>query len=964
MTDLPDPCPGAEGKEDVTNLTRRRFLQAAGAAGAGLALGPPSAQGKSPGEPEVAALPRAAQARSQEFAAAFQDGAMVSLKAVNDPLGTEWVQPGQRLGDILLRYRAGGGEWETAETWELGENRTVRSGFEGREHEVVYRIPVAPAGGGEALLARLSFAVEDSAIRWGITLENQTGRPLEIGDLAIPLPVNRNRGGRNEPPPGPPILKHSLVSGDGSFHFWMKGDSLGPYLVLTQDENTRLEYWESQGGYRAFLHAAVSERVARERGCRWRQPVSSLALAPVGQSGNAQSYGFTFRWADGYEGVRQVLVEEGLIDVNVVPGMTIPSDLSARLALRSRQRIRSVEAEFPGETRIRSLGSRDGVDSYEVRFSRLGENRLTVRFGDDRYMVLEFFCTEPLETLIRKRGAFIAAHQHRNPDLWYDGLLAEWAMDTQVMLGPDNYDRIQGWRIYEVTCDDPGLSKPAFLSSKNAEYPVQSEVEALDYYIENFVWGGLQKTTDETFSYGIYGIPDWKTNRDSEDPGRNGRQHIWRIYDYSHITLMYLSMYRVAKNFPHIRTSLTAREYLRRAYGTALAMFTIPWEVERWSAYHTGLYNELVIPQVVIALEAEGMQDRAERLRPHWERKVRTFVNDRPDLFRSEYAFDSTGFEATHALAKYALQVAEPGPVPESEVRVGWVDYPAPTKVPLENAQEFMEVQMAANLFCRGWLETAYYYLGSDYRGGGGDRYTLSYMSQMGGWAVLDYGLHHAADPWPYLRLGYASYLSAWALMNTGTPESDFGYWYPGPENDGGCGGGFEASSYGQTWLEQPHHRGSWYYSCEEDLGYCGALRGARTVVADDPIFGRFCLGGTMEEDAGVLTVTPRDGVRRRFHAMLVTGRVHLESEVARFAGEKSIALWEDLSQLRFRLESDDPADHTATVRIRGLPFGEYFVSAAEHELARLDVGDGGEAVLRLPMNVETRGREFSLARV
>jgi len=214
-----------------------------------------------------------------------------------------------------------------------------------------------------------------------------------------------------------------------------------------------------------------------------------------------------------------------------------------------------------------------------------------------------------------------------------------------VRLGPDNYDRIQGWRIYEVTCDDPGLSKPAFLSSKNAEYPMQSEVEALDYYIENFVWGGLQKTTDETFSYGIYGIPDWKTNRESEDPGRNGRQHIWRIYDYSHITLMYLSMYRVAKNFPHIRTSLTAREYLGRAYGTALGMFTIPWEVERWSAYHTGLYNELVIPHVVVALEAEGMQDRAERLRPHWERKVRTFVNDRPDLFRSEYAFDSTGFE-------------------------------------------------------------------------------------------------------------------------------------------------------------------------------------------------------------------------------------------------------------------------------------------------------------------------------
>ena len=58
------------------------------------------------------------------------------------------------------------------------------------------------------------------------------------------------------------------------------------------------------------------------------------------------------------------------------------------------------------------------------------------------------------------------------------------------MLGPDEYDKIKGWRIYDVTCDDPGLSKPAFLSSKLTEYPVQDEVDALDYYCKNFVHGG------------------------------------------------------------------------------------------------------------------------------------------------------------------------------------------------------------------------------------------------------------------------------------------------------------------------------------------------------------------------------------------------------------------------------------------------------------------------------------------
>jgi hypothetical protein len=117
-------------------------------------------------------------------------------------------------------------------------------------------------------------------------------------------------------------------------------------------------------------------------------------------------------------------------------------------------------------------------------------------------------------------------------------------MESKVLLSPDNYDRIQSWRIYAVTCDDPGLGKPAYLAAKNAEFPVQNEVEALDYYIRNFVWGGLQQTTAEPYPYAIYGIPDWKTNRESPDPGRNGQRHIWRIYDYPHIVLLYESMYR------------------------------------------------------------------------------------------------------------------------------------------------------------------------------------------------------------------------------------------------------------------------------------------------------------------------------------------------------------------------------------------------------------------------------------
>jgi hypothetical protein len=928
----------------------------------------------------TAALSQTAAPPGEQFEVKFDAGAIVSLRRAQDRVDTEYVQAGRRLGDVFIRYRGKDAAWVSADSAQLALSGagTFTPGAGGKSYTANYQILYAPASSNTApsapraapvpvLALQMRYAIEDRAVVWTLTIQNLGNGPRQIDDLAIPLPIAASiPRGNNQP--AITILKHSFISGYTSYMFWMRSNNVGPYLMLTPLENTRFEYWDiqrdispGQGGvqgrgrgvYRVYIHSAAAGTEARAQGTRWRQPNTSLKLAPRGQPGDTVSYGFKLHWADDYDAVRQILVDEGLIDVHVIPGMTIPNDLFARLALRTRQPIHAIEAEFPQQTRIESLGSKGDMRFYQVRFSRLGENRLTVRYGNGRHMFLEFFSTEPLETLYKKRAAFLARSQHRDPSKWYNGLITDWNMESKVLLSPDNYDRIQSWRIYAVTCDDPGLGKPAYLAAKNAECPVQSEVEALDYYIKNFVWGGLQQTTAEPYPYGIYGIPDWKTNRESVDPGRNGQRHLWRIYDYPHVVLMYYSMYRVAKNYPQIKTFLPAAEYLRRAYGTALAMFTVPMQIERWSAYRTGLYNELVIVDLIADLQAAGMTQEASLLKEHWEQKVKTFVNGQLNLFQSEYPFDSTGFESTHALARYALEHADrPG-----ENRTG---------IPLENAQRFMEKQLAANIFCRGWPEPAYYYLGSDYRGGGGNSFTLSYMSQMGGWAVLDYALNFARQPDWYLRLGYASYLSAWALMNSGTPESNYGYWYPGKENDGGAGGGFEPAPYGQTWLNQPHHRGAWYYASEVDLGYSGALRAAATILADDPIFGRFCFGGDWRKTAAGIEVIPKDGVRRRFHALLGDGEVsklHMILETDRFVATQPIVLKEDLSEARFHLESDNPAGHITKLRLSVPAAGRYVLREGDKVVATLDLKSGQETTLELPVDAGARPRSFIISR-
>ncbi|WP_334184719.1 DUF5695 domain-containing protein [Novosphingobium sp.] len=821
-------------------------------------------------------------APGKPFRLGFDGGRVTSLSAASKAVQGDFIHAGAALGDATGTYRIADHPWQRFETRTQAPEH-VRQAANGLET----RYLLAPG-----LFVTCSFALEADGLHLTLTLSNETALPIEFGDLALPLPINMIHAVKDDPNA---VLKHSFISGRNSHIFWQRKDSLTPWLAMLPANGAALEYWDAPKGspdlYRVFFHAAAEVAAVQAAGSRWRLPATSLALAP----GKTAQRGVRFLLVDGYAAMRRTIAEHGLIDVEVVPGMTVPTDLDVTLSLGSSVSVVRLEPEHPAHTEWTPLGERAGRKLFRLRFARLGENHVTLHQADGGRSTLEFFVTEPVETMIAKRGAFIAAHRHRDPAKWYDGLLAEWNMESETLLGPDNYDRIKGWRIYEVTCDDPGLSKPAFLAAKNAEYPVQAEIDALDDYVEHFVWGGLQRTTEEQWPYALYGIPDWKRNRDSADPGDKGRKHFWRPYDYPHIALMYFALYRIARDRHGFHTRLAAADYLDRAFGTARAMFVIPKEIIGWEADSTGFYNELVIPDVIEALRREGRMAQADELAGHWEHKVAHFVNEVDDLFASEYAFDSTGFETTQAIARYALD--------------------RPERIPPEHARAFAKRQMDANLFCRGWLQPSYYTLGSDYRAQAGDAYTLSYMAQMGGWAILDHALNDTPDFRPLLRLGHASALSSWALLNSGTPESGYGYWYPGKANDGGAGGGFEPAALGETWLEQPHRHGSWYYSCEIDLGFCGALRAAATTLVDDELFGRIALSGMLEEHDDQLLIHPRDGVRRRFHARLGARAldIHLLDD-GRFASDTPIRVSHKLDECAF--EIDHSAGPARTLRI------------------------------------------------
>ncbi len=876
---------------------------------------------------------------------------ITALAKTNDVHNTSYIRQGRVFGDVTIRYTQGRKldslKAATSSVTKIVNNDTIVSSWSPELKST------------NSLQLSQVFTLHPDVLTWQITMANITATNIRIEDLAIPLMYN-NGGGEN-----PTVIfeqrvvKHHFISGNNSFIFWQRPTGVGPYLVMVPMPGTSLEYFSTnanlpseRGLFSAYIHSNLTGN--KETRGSWRQPHSTLVIP----SNSSKTYGFKFRWAADYTAIRNILAEEGLIDVQVMPGMTVPVDLEAIIALRTYQKITSVAAEFAPATVIDYLGEKQkGTHLYRIKFQRLGENKITIRYGNNYTTCLEFFVTEPLEILYKKRTAFIVkSQQHRDVSKWYNGLFGVFDMKNAQLRGPDNADFFDTSRLsYVLTCDDPGLCKAPFVAAKNVVYPDQQEIDAVEYYIKNFVWGGLQRTDKETpYAYGVYGTPNWKVNRDaaarqanSKDTNRY-KMHVWRSYDYPHIMMMYYHMYQVAKMYPAMTHYLDKAGYLERAKQTAIAYFKYPYDILPWyETYKWGCYNELLIPDLIKDLISEGFAEDAAFLTSEWEKKVKYFLYDDKYPFRSEYAIDATAFESSHALAKYAmLNEMQPDQHLWFDKNLGkWYSHPSVKK---QDAIDFMHRQNQANMALRGVIEPAYYYLGSDFRGKS-DSYTLSYMSQMGGWSILDYGLNFSDDPAAYIRLGYQSYLSSFALINSGTPATNYGYWYPGKENDGAAGWAFEPQKFATPWIQKPQGRGPWFYDGEIDLGFGGATRAAATVVTNDPIFGMVAYGGELSKKNSLLFVVPRDGLRQRLYYRDGVQKIDLVLSRDGFSSNEAVVIHPEVNSVRFNIENRTGDKHVLPLSVKGLKGTYQFVINDQPVKTVLLNGDASALSLPIP---------------
>ncbi len=858
------------------------------------------------------------------------------LSSINDPFEanvlSEWI-------DADVRFRLNDGEWQTVfkrfsafyrppeheYTW--SRNRTAND-------EMVQFTDYKP---GMPFALEQNYSFDGEALEWDIVLENRMYYNVDIGDIYINFPTSRASAPTQEGLFEGGYLRHGFISGDGSFLLFTKRSGKPPYLLVTVKPGTGIQHSE---GSTYYIHSGYT---GRQEGASSRaQEHVSTELGPKGSENDRLAFGLRLHWADSYTELRDILYENRLIDVRAVPGMTVPEDLEAQFSLRTKTVIDSVVAGYPGQTKLEYRGELlPDHHVYKVKFNRLGENMLTVYFDGGRKTYLEFFSTEPVETLLSKRSSFIVNNQqHRNPDLWYDGLFSIWDMRNHVLRGPDNTDGWTGWDAYRVACDDWVLGIAPYLASVNALFPDEEQIEAVEYYLENHVWGGLQRTDkEEPYPYGIHGVPNFKVARDTMlraqiENRRLDKMKIWRAYDYPHLFMLYYHMHQVADRYPEKVNYLDADGYLERMWQTARAFFVYPYEIYPWyDIYKWGYMNDMLVPEIIELLEDKDRQEEADWLRAEWEKKAKYFIYDDPYPYRSEFPTDRTAFESSYALAKYgATHDMEPDEkLWYDKNEDTWYSHP---DVSREDALRFMERQHLAGLSVRGVLEPKYYIIGSDAR--------LTYMARMGGWSILDYGIQFADDPHDWLQHGYTSYLSSFSLMNTGRPDTDYGYWFPGKKNDGAMGQSYTGS-------------GAYHYDGEQNLGMGAVTRMAATILTEDPIFGWIAYGGRLEESADEFAVLPRDGVRIRFWLIDDQQRVGIELERDGFKKENPIVVNKKGDSIEFVLENRTAKKHQTRLTLDEKGTGNWTLSVDGEKLQPRS--KNGKKIF----NIDVRGAEHKI---
>jgi hypothetical protein len=768
-------------------------------------------------------------------------------------------------GTILIGARQNPGE-----PWMLSRNADAEVVDEEDSFgtaSFLYELPLLPEIEAKGRFYEIREPIPQ--IAWDVTLTNKGRSQIEIGEVAFPFALNNLYEGFPKTDKGIRTLYndrvyiHKFIGGAASYLFAQRLNSESPGLLVFPGDETSWEFFTHvpaslntpyrwQGIPVVYIHSRAA--VEREGWGGWATEHTSLILKP----GDSKTFQTRFVPAerDRFDNVHQTLAICGQPAIKLLPGAVAPAEVG-------------IAVEVGGATPTHFEPSRAAemeTDSDEeggfcfIRPKEAGPVTLNFEDTKGRRSYTHLMFIEPIDVLIKKRAEWIVANQvHDEPETaFHRSILLANIRNTKRVTEADQYAG-----PFAV---ESGLSDALFLAEKNTIFPDKGQIDILDCFIREFLRDDIQNPGDLTVGTAFADT-------------RSVALNYARPHAYALVFNLYHSMYRVATIYGE--TALTARQYLKLAAGTALAMFK-----HGLSGYArgTGLPGYARVLEVLHDAEEQGLEE-AQSLAAYITMRAEDLLK-RDFPYSGESIWDTSGFEEVFAAARYM------------------------------NEEEHLDRTLKCAYAARS-LSPSWWWYGSDVR----------YLDDPDGLphpAIVDKGelclgyttpensmmffgtldRDYSQIPEAYMRLAFGGMLGVWALVRS----------------DGAAS---------MAYCPDPASKQHGMLPLTGDIGFAlfHYLRGAGAYVLPSRSYGVFTFGCHFEIDDTAYRVRPWDGVGRR----VILRQVGAEFDTT-FGRMREITL--DLRKRWATVDIESQADKqiSCILRVRGMWGNTFDVSGKSVE--------------------------------
>ncbi|MFR4482226.1 MAG: DUF5695 domain-containing protein [[Clostridium] leptum] len=877
-----------------------------------------------------------------------QYGQIEELYLVNDEYKTNYVLNGQNfpylaqspthqwMGELMFSIKKGQEEQYSEYYTSRSDNgRTIS--IDGDKIVVTYE----NATGDKAISGFKvveTYQYVDEQLHWEVTVENTGSENMIVGDWGMPMPFNELLTGGPDDVYEKRAIDHSFVGLDSSYIYATRPNGDGHFLVFTPDASTgaKLEYndrwtaerseeennWKASGTWASGLNVYYIHSDYIKKTHSGYLSNSSLEI-PAGQS---KTYAFNFTGVKDEEDMRSTLYEEDLVDMVAVPGFAYSVDMPGKIYLHttaSKDDI-TIDIQCPHETNLHNYGSSSNIHStmehtktnentyakyletktvdgeqyhiYELKFTEFGQHNLIVNYkqdGEAKQAVSQFYLMDSVDNMLNDHAEFMVEEtQLDRPGKVGHMLFDEWWMNIKgnriETFGEDGDGYFQmnywGWG------DDWGATHAQFLAEMNAISPNKDQVEALDAYLDVAIWNELMREHQKD-----YRVHNFLMEAPNTSPDGRG-------YAYPHIYNTFFSMYKIASTYPELTDYREdAVTYLLRAYN----IFCTQNSGSVGYGVNCGTMGESSVPDIIEALEKEGLYDEADKMLQIMENNKYNAFETSKYPYGSEYSYDNTAEEGVFVAAMLAQEYG----------------FEAVGQMTPEERIKALDSKTRA---CRG-MQPLWYFYANPVTICGESWWNFQYTCAlaavpMDNWLRLQDNGMTQEEKGVAERVNYAAKLGNLTSVNSGQINSD-------PDTIGTVAWIYQSEMGDYAEAGDTLYNGWRHRAGESGLGLWGALRILSADVATDPVFGLFGYGCEVSDNGSAYEVTPLDGVQQRLH--LIDEEIYIELNRDQYT---KAVVNKDGTGFTLTVDSNGTGEkHDLELEVYGLAAGSYQIQSGNY---------------------------------